>query len=285
LAQVQASVLLAPRLRPQRNVVLLMKCLYGATCFLLLVLADAAVTLKTDDTKIAVDVTTRLTGNGQKISPMNLHGVMGMMIHDAKMASIPEDSLIPFKPVDHTVWIGFLSYACFGLFFGYLYFQARFKYGKTFSPMPEPGVLPRPGGFSFDLCSCLSDPKLCVIGFCCPCMRWADTLDQHGVLSYWPAFIAMFGLNLLYPYTKVLSFIAVVVLGAFCRQKLRNRFEITNWTWRTVFSDVMIWLCCQPCAIIQEAREEAVFRGRAWQQKNSLSAREREESGVPEMLP
>lgn len=92
-------------------------------------------------------------------------------------------------------------------------------------------------------------------------MRWADTLDQQEVLSYWPAFLAMFGLSLLHIYTNAISVVFVVMLGVFYRQKLRQRFEIDNKTPTTVMHDVLAWLCCQPCAIIQEAREEAIQRG------------------------
>jgi len=182
------------------------------------------------------------------------------MLNHANKTNIPRAVVVPFPRISNAL-IGTVVYVCFAMLFAYLYFQARTKYPKEFQPNPEPGVLPRSSSFSFDLCSCLSDPKICVIGFCCPCMRWADTLDRQGVLQYWLAFLAMFSLTLLNIYTNGISLIPVAILGVIYRQQLREHFEIENKTVSSVAYDCIVWLCCQPCAIIQEAREETVQRG------------------------
>jgi len=209
----------------------------------------------------------RTTENGQiKTFPETPPGLMGI-IHEGSKMGVPMHQQVALqekweKPTTTQTmfWAGTLVYAFFGIFIAYVYYQARVQYEKVFLPQLEPGVLPREGSFGLDLFSCLSDPKICVMGFCCPCLRWADTLDRQGVVPYWTAFPIMFFLILLSVHTKGIVGVGILLLGVVARQKLRARFDIENKTASTVMSDCMVWLCCQPCAIVQEAREEAVHR-------------------------
>jgi len=203
----------------------------------------------------------------EAIFPTQQPGLIGIM-HEGSKMGLPMSQAVPVQvtwpvPTLHEKMIlaSTIPYACFSIFMAFLYYQARDQYPKTFMPQPAEGILPRASGFSFDLFSCLSDPRVCVMGFCCPCLRWADTLDKYGVMSYWAAFMLMLFSSLMIFYTNGVSILCVALLGVVCRQKLRAQFEMDNKTVNTVLMDVWIWLCCQPCAIIQEAREQAVQRG------------------------
>jgi len=157
--------------------------------------------------------------------------------------------------------MGTLIYLLFGVLCAFLYKLARQRSPKTFTPEARPHVFPSEVGFSFGLFDCFADAKLCVIGCCCPFLRWADTVDQKKLLPYWRAFVMMFSLLLLHIYTWGLSDLVVVILGVYYRQKLRRQFMIESGTPKSLLNDSLAWLCCQPCAVIQEAREDVVARG------------------------
>merc|ERR1719440_66340 len=106
--------------------------------------------------------------------------------------------------------------------------------------------------FSNSLFGCLADPNVCVVGMLCPCIRWADTIDQKKLLTYWQAFFFMFILMLLHPYTMALSTVFLWILGTVYRQKLRQKYGIEHGK-TTVVMDLFAWVCCQCCAIVQEA--------------------------------
>lgn len=160
-----------------------------------------------------------------------------------------------------TIFLGSIVYLFLGLCCAYLYNQARMLHPKTFTPAPRPEIMPSSVGFSFGLFEFFSDRNLCLIGCCCPFLRWSDTVDRQGLLSYWKAFLATFLLLLLHLYTYGISDVALVLLGITYRQKLRSRFLIESGTSTSLLNDCLVWTCCQPCAIIQEAHEESVQRG------------------------
>jgi len=158
---------------------------------------------------------------------------------------------------------GTLVYLVGGICLAYLHNKARDRNPKIFAAEPTHEVSRSSSslgcGYSFGIFGCFSAPNVCVMGCCCPCLTWADTMDKKGFLSYWKAFFAFFLLTVLYGFTWGIAPILVVVLGTIYRQKLRKSYDIENGTFKTVALDVLAWLCCQPCAIIQEAREESVM--------------------------
>lgn len=160
-----------------------------------------------------------------------------------------------------TIFLGSIVYLLLGLCCAHLYNQARMLHPKTFTPEPRPEIMPSSVGFTFGLFEFFSDRNLCIIGCCCPFLRWSDTVDRQGLLSFWKAFLATFLLLLLHLYTYGISDIALVLLGITYRQKLRSRFLIESGTSTSLLNDCLVWTCCQPCAIIQEAHEESVQRG------------------------
>lgn len=159
---------------------------------------------------------------------------------------------------------GTLVYLVFGLLAAFLYKKASSKYSKFFLPETRPDIFQGTRDFSFPLFECFGAPKLCFLGFCCPCLMWADTLDRKNILPYWKAFAAFFGLLLMHVYTFGISSILVVMLGVKYRQQLRALYRHNNHNnhkgKETLALDVLTWWCCQPCAIIQEAREDSIIR-------------------------
>jgi len=154
-----------------------------------------------------------------------------------------------------------LVYIVGGVCLAFMYYKARSRHPKIFSPEVRPDKFADSKEFGFPIFGCLGAPNICVMGFCCPCFRWADTMDQRGLLSYWKAFCAFFALTILHCYTWGISSLVVVSLGVFYRQKLRESHDIENGSASSVAMDVLMWLFCQPCAIVQEARESSIVRG------------------------
>lgn len=154
-----------------------------------------------------------------------------------------------------------LVYVVGGILAAVLFKQLREKY---FVLDPRPDSFPLQQEFSFHIFGCLADKKLCLLACFCPCLAWANTLDRRGgLLSYWKAFIAFFGLLLLHAYTVGISSLFLVALGVYYRQKLRDNYDLDSWysgKRQTLLMDIVLWIFCQPCAIIQEAREEGVNR-------------------------
>lgn len=154
---------------------------------------------------------------------------------------------------------GSFVYVVAGIAMAFLYNKAR-KDDRTkemFTPAAQTQFAKSPSDFSFSILSCFADPNLCVLGCCCPCLRWADTMDKSKLMSYWKAFLCFFLLTALYGFTWGIAPIIVVILGVSYRQKLRKSYEIESGTAKSIFFDALAWLFCQPCAIIQEAREES----------------------------
>lgn len=152
---------------------------------------------------------------------------------------------------------GTVVYLAFGILLGLLYDQVRGL--KMLLPAPRDDIPRNSRELSFSIVGCLGAPSVCVMGFCCPVMRWADSMDRYGFLSYWVAFLAFLILTSLYSYTWGVAYGVVVAMGVFYRQQLRKSRDIENGTLRSVICDVLAWSICQPCAIIQEARQESVL--------------------------
>lgn len=150
-----------------------------------------------------------------------------------------------------------LVYVFFGILAAVFFKQVRSKY---FEPEERLDANPSTKDFSFSVFGCLGDLKICALGFCCPCLAWANTLERRLNVPYWKAFGIFFGLMLLHAYTMGLSSIAVVALGVYHRQKLRESYGIDSYesgSKGTLAIDTLLWCFCQPCAIVQEAREES----------------------------
>jgi len=155
--------------------------------------------------------------------------------------------------------IGSFVYVVAGIAVAFLYNKARNLEStkEMFAPKAQTQFAKSPSNFSFSILGCFADPNLCVLGCFCPCLRWADTMDRQKLMGYWKAFLCFFILTALYGFTWGIAPIIVVVLGIVYRQKLRKNYDIESGTAKSIFFDLLAWLFCQPCAIIQEAREES----------------------------
>jgi Cys-rich protein (TIGR01571 family) len=156
-------------------------------------------------------------------------------------------------------FVGNLVYLLGALCVAFMFHKARDKYPKYFSAEARPDVIRSPTRFSFGICGCINAPNICVLGFCCPFMTWASTLDRHGMMPFFKAFLTMLLLALSSSYTYGMSAVILVALGVYYRQKIRMAYAIESNTQRTIFLDVLVWSFCQPCAIVQEAREAGVM--------------------------
>lgn len=103
------------------------------------------------------------------------------------------------------------------------------------------------------LFSCFGDVKLTAFACCCPCLRWADTLDKAGLLKYWAAFTVFIVLVVLSPITFGISGVALIFVCFRYRQRLRKKYNVEP----NDGQDLLAYLCCGTCAVVQEARVEA----------------------------
>lgn len=132
-----------------------------------------------------------------------------------------------------------------GIAFGYMQFKGRRL--ETVS-----GYLPE-DGFSDAICECGQSWSICIWACFCPCIRWSDTVSQMHFLSFYISVLMWCALMLSNILLAGLGSLLVVFVGAWHRGKIRAHFGLPR-DCRTGFQDVIAWLCCQPCAIAQEAR-------------------------------
>lgn len=158
-----------------------------------------------------------------------------------------------------------VAYILFTLICAFIYDKVRKNYKY---PQPKPDIEPD-DDFTYGLFGCYSDPKLSLMACCCPALRWADSMDKaatpaKSLISYWPGVLLVLGFTLV---NMMLSFALLHVFCGFClhivfvlvmvffRQKLRRRYQIKGGSFRTFAADMIGWLCCPCCSIVQEARE------------------------------
>jgi len=119
--------------------------------------------------------------------------------------------------------------------------------------------------WKFGFCFCFDDPLVCLCAFCCPAIRWAETISfVPGLLKFWPAFFVLMILLAcrLVVVASLFGFVALVVMCTYYRQELRQRFGMRSGG-VTCVADCLSYCCCMCCAISQEARhvEEALRCG------------------------
>lgn len=99
-----------------------------------------------------------------------------------------------------------------------------------------------------------SDPLICLCAFCCPSVRWADTLNLAGILPAWGAFCLFAMLALLNGLSHgfVLHGAFAILLLLRCRLQLKQRFGLQS-DFRSLLLDCCFVTLCPCCAIAQEA--------------------------------
>jgi Cys-rich protein (TIGR01571 family) len=105
---------------------------------------------------------------------------------------------------------------------------------------------------------CGRDRQMCFCAFCCTWIRWADTASNPRLgpfLEYYPAvFIA----SLLCAVSVITFGLSMPLLGlvvVLSRSKIRKVYNLESGTCRVLCHDCLVWWCCSPCAIVQEARQ------------------------------
>lgn len=135
-------------------------------------------------------------------------------------------------------------------------YRSRKAFPQAVSSRPEQDFNDWTSG-SFDI---FSDWKVCCWSCWCPCIRWADNMDMLGIVSFWVGLLIFCALVLLGTVPGGLLFWLVAsLLWMSFRQQFRMKFDMEQNNLRTFVGDCMLYCCCWPCAIAQEARhiEEA----------------------------
>jgi len=140
---------------------------------------------------------------------------------------------------------------------------AAFMYKQSSNYLPETGPKPvDPEKTQQDLSDwqskwyqCYNYPDLFLWACCCPCVRWAHTMDLLQFLDYWPAFLVFFvlsAMNQLTGFVFIGIFLTMVLV--FYRQKMRKLFGMQNHgTFMGYAADCLGFCFCWPCFIAQEA--------------------------------
>jgi len=121
--------------------------------------------------------------------------------------------------------------------------------------------------FAFALCDglfCDPDPKICMCSFCCIPVRWAATATSPKVkfmnnfyvaliifsvcATSWQLFSTLnYGLGML-------PFLLLGLLVVWNRQRIRQAYRLPQ-SFRITIEDCLVWTCCAPCAMMQEAMQ------------------------------
>jgi len=120
-------------------------------------------------------------------------------------------------------------------------------------------------GFEYGLFEgCCQSGRVCFWGCCCPNVLWSamasSPKSRFWGLTFWQMLTLRLALGagtliLLATCPALAGFVSLpfFAMNLLHRQHLRQKFGLEHSTCSTVFKDVYTWLCCQPCATIQEA--------------------------------
>jgi len=110
--------------------------------------------------------------------------------------------------------------------------------------------------FSSSLFHCNKQLKITFWSFCCPGIRWSDTMDKLGIHRFWKGFWIMTALYCLsfLPIASVFCQLTVVMYMTYHRQELRQAFDFEEQGGATWVTDCFSYMCCMCCAVAQEAR-------------------------------
>lgn len=114
-------------------------------------------------------------------------------------------------------------------------------------------------GFAYGLVSfknCLTGDKIIfLLSFCCIGVRWADTMDKSRLGSFWVALSIFTVCSGLSHYTTGFTTVALMCFVVYCRQALRQKYNMEHGTIKTCLADIAVWWFCFPLAAVQEARQ------------------------------
>lgn len=143
--------------------------------------------------------------------------------------------------------------------FAWAYNKYRFRPNFLFAPKSVAGYSSeQEDDFGVSLFGCLSDIKLTLFTCCCPCLRWADSVDKAGLMKYWSAFAAFAVLVFLSPCTFGIAGLLVAFLCYKQRLRLRSKYGVKS----KPMQDCLAHFFCSICAIVQESRVVEIERSR-----------------------
>lgn len=168
-------------------------------------------------------------------------------------------------PVD--LWRNFMMNLSTSFIAGVLYFVLIFTAGVIYKVYKENPMSPPQDGeehsqealdrrkWRFGLCTCFSNPRICCISFCCPAVRWADTIEMSGLMAFWLGLTVCALLISMSEATFGLTYLLFLLMATHGRQQIRALFGIPGHSCYYVVEDFCTYLCCCCCAVTQEARQ------------------------------
>lgn len=157
-----------------------------------------------------------------------------------------------------------LAACCFApCVFAWMYKKKVSDQRQPLPALPTPGVFTQQD-FRFSLCDCFSDMSICCHTFWCPMARAADTHHAAGSDKFWNVVLYWLGSSFVGAciggdsFGKCIASVVLALIMTSRRQELRAKLGISPGENCT---DFMLWWCCSPCAVAQEAREIDVATG------------------------
>jgi len=108
--------------------------------------------------------------------------------------------------------------------------------------------------FKHSVFLCHEAPKLCLCGFFCSGLPWADTMGVLGLIGFWMGLLLWVCAVFLDSLTGGISWLFMAAVFTYFRQQIRKKFEMKNETTDMV-TDYALWVFCPCCSIVQEARQ------------------------------
>lgn len=163
------------------------------------------------------------------------------------------EGITEIKMYSREYWISggiyVLSLCLIWAVFGFIY-KRFLSMDPQMSPYGSPDDVQ--GEFSTGLFDCCEKPKICLMGWCCLPVLFADTMRLAGLLSFWTALLVCL---LLGPVFGLLG-VGWLALGLFLFQKrrqLRREFDMEQ-DGASCAKDMLAVCCCTCCTVIQEHR-------------------------------
>lgn len=164
-----------------------------------------------------------------------------------------------------TVMIVLVICCCVGIFLTFLcaispcIFACLYKQKVTDRRQAIQGLAPTPTSqdFAFSLCGCFQDMNVFWHTCCCLTTRAADTHHAAGTESFWNVFmwwIISLVIGAVLGGGGLDRVIAGFIMAAVMTSKRRALKEKLGIQRGSSLEDFMLWWCCTPCVVAQEAR-------------------------------
>jgi Cys-rich protein (TIGR01571 family) len=107
----------------------------------------------------------------------------------------------------------------------------------------------------FALFECSEVPSLCLFTVLCAPICWADTMRMAGFMNFFAALALVVALTVLGCLSFGLGFCVLIGVCVHYRQRMRNKFDIHSQVCGSYTLDVLAYVFCPWCSIVQEARQ------------------------------